>query len=46
VGAFDLYAATKDVGTAKRVHECVGRALAAMIIDSAHLEALEAKPAQ
>jgi hypothetical protein len=46
VGTFDLYAATKDVGTAKRVHECVGRALAAMIIDSAHLEALEAKPAQ
>lgn len=46
VGAFDLYAATKDVGVAKRVHDCVGRALAAMIIDSAHLEALEAKPAQ
>jgi len=46
VGTFDLYAATKDVGTAKRVHDCVGRALATLIIDSAHLEALEAKPAQ
>jgi hypothetical protein len=46
VGAIDLYAATKDVGMAKRVHECIGRALAAMIVDGAHLEALEAKPAQ
>jgi hypothetical protein len=46
VGTIDLYAATKDVGMAKRVHDCIGRALAAMIIDSAHLEALEAKPAQ
>lgn len=46
VGAIDLYKATKDVSMAKRVHDCVGRALAAMVIDSAHLEALEAKPAQ
>lgn len=46
VGAIDLYAATKDVSTAKKVHDCIGRALAAMIIDSAHLGALEAKPAQ
>lgn len=45
-GAIDLYAATKDIGTAKRVHDCIGRALAALIIDGAHLEALEAKPAQ
>jgi hypothetical protein len=46
VGTIDLYAATKDVGMAKRVHDCIGRALAAMVIDGAHLEALEAKPAQ
>ena len=45
-GMFDLYAATKDVGLAKRVHDCVGRAIAALIIDGAHLEALEGKPAQ
>jgi hypothetical protein len=31
---------------AKRVHDCIGRALAAMIIDGARLEALEAKPSQ
>jgi hypothetical protein len=46
VGTIDLYAATKDVGMAKRVHDCIGRALAAMVIDGAHLEALEAKPAR
>jgi hypothetical protein len=45
-GAIDLYAATKDVGMAKRVHDCIGRALAALVIDGARLEALEAKPAQ
>ncbi|MEW6452914.1 MAG: SGNH/GDSL hydrolase family protein [Pseudomonadota bacterium] len=46
VGAIDLYRATKDVDIAKRVHDCIGRALAALVIDGAHLEALEAKPAQ
>jgi ABC-type amino acid transport substrate-binding protein len=45
-GTIDLYVATKDVGMAKRVHDCIGRALAAMIIDGARLEALEAKPSQ
>jgi hypothetical protein len=45
-GAIDLYAATKDVGMAKRVHDCIGRALATLIIDAAHLEALEKKAAQ
>lgn len=38
-GQFDLYAATKDMKTAKSVHDCIGRALAALIIDAAHLEA-------
>jgi lysophospholipase L1-like esterase len=45
-GAIDLYAATKDVSMAKRVHDCIGRALATLIIDAAHLEALEKKAAQ
>jgi len=45
-GSLDLYHATREVGLAKRVHDCVGRTLAAMIIDAAHLEALEAKTTQ
>lgn len=42
-GTMDLYAATKDVGVAKRVHDCIGRALASLIIDAAQLEPLEGK---
>jgi hypothetical protein len=45
-GAFDLYAATKDITMAERVHDCIGRALASMIIDAAHLGAVEAKAPQ
>jgi hypothetical protein len=37
MGAFDLYAATKDFTMARRVHDCIGRALAAQIIDAARL---------
>jgi hypothetical protein len=40
-GQFDLYAATKDMKTAKSVHDCIGRTLAASIIDAARLEARE-----
>jgi lysophospholipase L1-like esterase len=36
-GAFDLYAAGKDNVLAQRVHDCIGRAIASMIIDAAHL---------
>jgi lysophospholipase L1-like esterase len=36
-GAFDLYAAGKDNVLAQRVHDCIGRGLAAMIIDAARL---------
>ncbi|MGE3147758.1 MAG: SGNH/GDSL hydrolase family protein [Pseudorhodoplanes sp.] len=42
-GDFDLSAATKDSALAERVHDCIGRALAAMIIDAAQLGAVEAK---
>jgi hypothetical protein len=38
-GTFDLYAATSGYAMARRVHECLGRALAAQIISAAHLDA-------
>ncbi len=41
-GEFDLYATDKDNVLAQRVHDCIGRGLAAMIVDSAHLR--EPKP--
>jgi len=37
IGAFDLYAAGKDNVLAQRVHDCIGRGIASMIIDAAHL---------
>jgi GDSL-like lipase/acylhydrolase family protein len=42
-GVIDLYAATKDIAIAKRVHDCIGRALAAVIIDAGRLNAIEGK---
>ena len=45
-GAFDLYAAGKDSVLAQRVHDCIGRAVASMIVDAAHLKAVELKPPQ
>ena len=38
-GVFDLYTATKDYAMARRVHECIGRALGSMIINAGHLDA-------
>jgi hypothetical protein len=38
-GTFDLYAATKDYAMARRVHDCIGRALASLIINAAQLDA-------
>jgi hypothetical protein len=38
-GTFDLYAATTGYAMARRVHECIGRALASQIINAAHLDA-------
>ncbi len=37
-GTFDLYAATKDYAMARKVHACIGRALASLIINAAHLD--------
>lgn len=36
-GIFDLYAATKNSDMARRVHDCIGRALASQIVNAAHL---------
>ncbi len=36
-GTFDLYAATKNPDMARRVHNCIGRALASQIVNAAHL---------
>ena len=44
-GAFDLYAAGKDNVLAQRVHDCIGRGIASMIMDAAHLHP-ESKAAQ
>jgi hypothetical protein len=45
-GEFDLYAASKDNVLAHRVHDCIGRAIAAMVIDAAHLRPAELKAGQ
>ncbi len=37
-GIFDLYAATNGYAMARKVHECLGRALATQIINAAHLD--------
>jgi hypothetical protein len=39
-GTFDLYAATKNYDMARRVHECIGWALATQIMTAGHLGAL------
>jgi lysophospholipase L1-like esterase len=39
-GTFDLYAATKKYDMARKVHDCIARALASQIINAAHLDAL------
>jgi hypothetical protein len=38
-GTFDLYAATTGYAMARRVHECIGRALASQIVNAARLDA-------
>jgi ABC-type amino acid transport substrate-binding protein len=41
VGAFDLYSATRDYAMARKVHDCIARALASQILGAAHLDALK-----
>jgi hypothetical protein len=45
-GAFDLYAAGKDNALAQRVHDCIGRAIATLIIDAGRLQAFELRAGQ
>ena len=40
-GAFDLYAAGKDDVLAHRVHDCIGRAIAELIVESGRLQRIE-----
>ena len=42
-GAFDLYAAGKDDVLAHRVHDCIGRAIATLIVKSARLQRIEGR---
>jgi hypothetical protein len=39
-GIINLHTATRDFAVAKRVHDCVGRALAALIIDAGRLSGI------
>ena len=45
-GAFDLYAAGKDNGLAQRVHDCLGRAIGALVIENGHLQSFVSKASQ
>jgi lysophospholipase L1-like esterase len=45
-GSFDLYAAAKDSALAQKVHDCLGRALAALVIEAGHLEKFQSKAGQ
>jgi len=40
-GTFDLYTATKNYDMARRVHDCIGWALASQIINAAHLDVIK-----
>jgi hypothetical protein len=35
LGTFDLYSATKKLDMAERVHDCIGRLLAGLVIEAA-----------
>ncbi len=45
-GNFDLNLATKDVATAYKVHDCLGRALASLVVEAANLDGIKAGPTQ
>jgi lysophospholipase L1-like esterase len=45
-GIFDLGQGARDFGLAQRVHDCIGRALGALIIEAAHLNAAHSKAPQ
>jgi lysophospholipase L1-like esterase len=45
-GNFDLNLATKDLTTAYKVHDCLGRALASLVVEAADLDGVKARPSQ
>ena len=45
-GNFYLNLATKDVATAYKVHDCLGRALASLVVEAANLDGIKARPTQ
>jgi hypothetical protein len=45
-GIINLHTATRDFAVAKRVHDCVGRALAALILDAGRLSGIGKKALQ
>jgi hypothetical protein len=42
-GIFDLQAGGRDITLARSVHDCIGRAIAALVIDTGQLQAYEQK---
>jgi lysophospholipase L1-like esterase len=46
VGTFDLSAGARDFALAQRVHDCIGRALAALVLDAARLNSVHSKAPQ
>jgi lysophospholipase L1-like esterase len=45
-GNFDLNLATKDLSTAYKVHDCLGRALASLVVEAANLDGIKPRPTQ
>lgn len=45
-GNFDLNTATRNSAMAQKVHDCIGRALASLIIEAADLDRIKANPTQ
>lgn len=45
-GNFDLNLATKDLATAYMVHDCLGRALASLVVEASNLDGIKARPTQ
>lgn len=45
-GTFDLYTATKKYDMARRVHDCIGWALASQVVTAAHLDATRMQTTQ
>jgi hypothetical protein len=42
-GEFDLFGTTRDSKLARRVHDCIGRALAMLVVDAARIAPSELK---